>query len=181
MKKLSVSLVLLSLLAACSSTKPPAQVEDSGTKSDSQVNAPTTSNTGSNTGTTSRDTTTTTSLDPLDDPSSPLAKRSVYFGYDSSNVNSEDQATISAHARYLSSKSAQKVRLEGHADERGSNEYNLALGQRRAESIQKMFELNGVQSSQVEAVSYGEEKPKAIGHDESAWAQNRRADINYAR
>lgn len=86
---------------------------------------------------------------------------------------------VLSHARYLREHSSASIRLEGHADERGSREYNLALGQRRADSVQKVMTLSGTQESQIESISYGEETPRAIGHHETAWAENRRADIRY--
>jgi peptidoglycan-associated lipoprotein len=86
---------------------------------------------------------------------------------------------VLAHAKYLNEHPDRKVRVEGNADERGSNEYNLALGQRRAEGVKKLLELGGAKASQIETASYGEEKPKAIGHDETSWSQNRRSDIKY--
>lgn len=108
-----------------------------------------------------------------------LSSRSVYFPFDVDAVQAADMDTILAHGKNLSNNADLKVRVEGNADERGSSEYNLALGQRRANSTKKSLVLGGARSSQVEAVSYGEENPKASGHDESAWAQNRRADIEY--
>jgi peptidoglycan-associated lipoprotein len=86
---------------------------------------------------------------------------------------------VQAHAQYLSSHANRKVRLEGNCDERGSTEYNLGLGQRRADGVKKMLQVGGVKDSQIDAVSYGEEKPRATGHDETSWAQNRRTDLNY--
>lgn len=106
-----------------------------------------------------------------------LSNRSVYFPFDVDAVQQADMDTILAHGQHLSDNPNLKARIEGNADERGSSEYNLALGQRRANNTKKSLVLGGARSSQVEAVSYGEEKPKASGHDEAAWAQNRRADI----
>lgn len=118
-------------------------------------------------------------VDPLNDPNSVLAKRSVYYPFDVSAIQDADKPVVQAHAKYLSEHADRKVRLEGNADERGSNEYNLALGQRRADGVKKMLMLGGAKASQIETASYGEEKPKAVGHDEAAWAQNRRTDIKY--
>jgi peptidoglycan-associated lipoprotein len=109
-----------------------------------------------------------------------LAKRSVYFDYDSNAVKDEYRALVQAHSRYLTSKRDSRIRIEGNADERGSREYNLALGQRRAEAVKRVMTVLGVADGSIETVSYGEEKPKATGHDEAAWAENRRADIRYA-
>lgn len=117
--------------------------------------------------------------DPLNDPASPLAKRSVHFPFDVDAIQDDDKQVIQAHGEYLSAHSERKIRAEGNADERGSSEYNLALGQRRANNTKKALILSGAQTDQIEAISYGEEKPMAIGHDETSWAQNRRTDINY--
>jgi peptidoglycan-associated lipoprotein len=114
------------------------------------------------------------------DPNSPVSRqRSVYFGYDDADIKAEGRAVIEIQGRYLSSHPGVNVRVEGNTDERGSSEYNLALGQRRAESVAKALRLMGAKDSQMEAVSWGKEKPRAQGHDESAWAQNRRADVVY--
>lgn len=115
----------------------------------------------------------------LKDPNSPLSKRIILFDFDSSAIRDEYRALLEAHAEYLKSNPASKVILQGHADERGSREYNLALGQRRSESVFKAMSLLGVSEPQMEAVSLGEEKPIAEGHDEEAWQQNRRTEILY--
>ena len=118
-------------------------------------------------------------LDPLNDPSSPLSQRNVHFPFDVDTIQEADKATITAHGAYLASHPEIKIRLEGNTDERGSSEYNLALGQRRANNTKKALVLAGAKSEQIEAISYGEEKPMASGHDEASWSQNRRVDINY--
>lgn len=105
--------------------------------------------------------------------------RSVYYEYDQASLSADDRRLVEAHVQYLRQHADVKVRVEGNADERGSKEYNLALGQRRAETVTKVMGLLGVSDQRVEAVSYGEEKPKSSGHDEQAWAQNRRSDILY--
>ncbi|MDD5037155.1 MAG: peptidoglycan-associated lipoprotein Pal [Methylococcaceae bacterium] len=117
----------------------------------------------------------------LDDPSSPLSKRVIYFMYDSSEVQPEYLSVVNSHANYLASNSGRSVVLEGHADERGSPEYNIALGEQRAKAIAKMMKLQGVLESQIQVVSFGEEKPAVSGHDESSWQQNRRVEISYPR
>lgn len=117
----------------------------------------------------------------LDDPGSPLAQRLVYFELDSSEVRGEFRPTVSAHARYLSQNTGAAVTLEGHADERGSREYNLALGERRANAVRALLMAEGAAGAQIQTVSYGEEKPVAAGHDENAWSQNRRVEIVYTR
>lgn len=110
---------------------------------------------------------------------SELAKRSVYFDYDSYVVKDEFKAVVDVHAKYLGVNKGRKILIQGNADERGGREYNLALGQKRAEAVRKALSLLSVPETQVEAVSLGEEKPKATGHDETSWSENRRADIIY--
>lgn len=116
---------------------------------------------------------------PLDDPKSGLAKRSVYFDFDSALPHDADRPVVEAHAKYLASSRTAKVRVEGNCDERGGREYNVALGQRRAEAVLKSLQLMGASAGEIEATSYGKEKPVDAGHDETAWAKNRRADLNY--
>jgi len=167
MKKLVISVVLVNLLAACASEKPketaaapaPAPVPRAVAAAPAPAAA----------------------VDPLNDPASILAKRSVYYPFDVAAVQDADKPAVQAHAKYLSEHANRKVRLEGNCDERGSNEYNLGLGQRRADGVKKMLELGGAKAGQSESVSYGEEKPKASGHNETAWAQNRRTDLIYAK
>ena len=118
-------------------------------------------------------------VDPLNDPNSPLAKRSVYFDFDAYSVKDDYQPLLQAHAQYLKSHPERHVLIQGNTDERGTSEYNLALGQKRAEAVRRALSLLGVQDSQMEAVSLGKEKPLATGHDEASWAQNRRADLVY--
>lgn len=109
-----------------------------------------------------------------------LSRRSVFFPFDVDAVQAADMETILAHGKNLSEHTNLQARVEGNADERGSSEYNLALGQRRANNTKKALVLGGARSSQIETISYGEEKPRATEHDETAWAQNRRADIEYS-
>jgi len=114
------------------------------------------------------------------DPSSVLyQQRSVYFDFDQYSIKPEFQSMLLAHGKFLASSPATTVKIEGNADERGSREYNLALGQKRAEAVRKALTLQGVPEKQLEAISWGSEKPKAEGHDETAWSKNRRADIVY--
>jgi len=107
----------------------------------------------------------------------PDLKRSVYYEFDKYDVKPEYRALVESHARWLKANPKAKLVIEGNADERGSREYNVALGQRRAESVTKMMVLMGARADQIEAVSWGEEKPRASGHDDSAWSENRRADF----
>lgn len=113
------------------------------------------------------------------DPASPLSKRVLYFDYDSFQLRSDAQELAQKHGRYLAGHPQLRVLLQGHADERGSGEYNLALGQKRAETVRRTFKLMGVSDDQVEAVSYGKERPADQGHTEEAWAKNRRVEILY--
>ncbi len=117
-------------------------------------------------------------LDPKD-PQSPLAQRRLLFDYDSSAIRDEYRTLLEMHAKFLIKENSARLILQGHADERGSREYNLALGQRRAESVYNALNLLGVPDAQMEAVSLGEEKPVVEGHDDSAWSQNRRTEILY--
>jgi peptidoglycan-associated lipoprotein len=169
MKKLTLSVLLVSMLAACASDKPaevvsapvaPTDTAAAPVAETAQVAAP-------------------ASTDALDDANSILAKREAFFDFDKSAVKADDKPMVQAHGQYLASKADRKVVVEGNADERGSSEYNIALGNRRADSVKKMLVVSGAKASQVATVSFGEEKPRATGHNEAAWSQNRRADIVY--
>lgn len=105
--------------------------------------------------------------------------RTVYFDYDSFAIRPEFAATLEAHAKYLAANSNRRVALEGHTDERGGREYNLALGQKRGEAVRRALSLLGVKDAQMEAVSFGEEKPAVVGFDEAAFAKNRRVELTY--
>lgn len=118
---------------------------------------------------------------PLDDPDSLLSERVIYFEFDSSEIREEDRAIVEAHADYLANNSGAHVILEGHTDERGSREYNIGLGERRSQSVQEMLFALGIANSQVEVVSYGEERPAVRGSDEEAWARNRRVEFVYTQ
>lgn len=115
----------------------------------------------------------------LENPASPLSKRVIYFDFDSSVIKPEYMAILKAHGEYLATHPERQVTVEGHTDERGSREYNLALGERRAKAVARILELNGAAKEQVSTVSYGEEKPADPGHNEAAWSKNRRAMIVY--
>jgi len=122
----------------------------------------------------------TTGLAALKDPKSILSRRSVYFDYDSFVIKDEFKPLVEAHAKFLVANPKIKMLIQGNADDRGSREYNVALGQKRAEALRKMLSLLGAREDQLEAVSLGEEKPKNPGHDEAAWTENRRDDMLYA-
>jgi peptidoglycan-associated lipoprotein len=125
--------------------------------------------------------TVTLNADPSSDANNPLSKRSVFFDFDSFEIRSEFKPVIEAHAKYLLSNKGRRVVIAGNTDERGSREYNLALGQKRSEAVRRALAALGVPETQLEAVSFGEEKPKATGTDEASWAENRRADLDYPK
>ena len=182
MKRLFLALAASAILAACSSTPTKEQegaaVEDrSGASASSQQQKPPTQSTGP----TSKPLEgSSMSGNPLKDPSNILSKRSIYFELDSNVVKDEFKPVVSAHARYLQQNRGAKMTVQGNADERGSREYNIALGQRRADAVKQAMQLLGAQADQIETVSFGEEKPKSTGHDEASWYENRRADIVYS-
>jgi len=180
MKKLIWSLAVLAVFAGCSSqeVQKPADVTE-GKATPPVVTQPKTDAPPVTTGVRPPQ----VSGDPLDplNPQSMLNKqRSVYFDYDSVVIKDEYKPLVTAHSRYLVAHRAQKITIEGNTDERGSREYNIALGQRRADSVKQMMLLLGVQEGQIETVSFGEEKPHNPGHDEAAFSENRRGDIRYA-
>jgi peptidoglycan-associated lipoprotein len=116
---------------------------------------------------------------PLDNPNSLLSTRTIYFDFDQSTIRSEFIDVLRAHAAYLNTNRSIGVMVEGHADERGSREYNIALGERRANTIKRFLEAEGVSPSQINTISYGEERAVAFGHDEASWAENRRGVLAY--
>jgi peptidoglycan-associated lipoprotein len=166
MKKLLASIVLVNLLVACASEKP-AEPEAAAPAPVVEEPAPAPAPEPM------------VEVDPLNDPTSILANRSSYFPFDVSAVQDADKPMLEAHGKYLSEHPDRMVRVEGNCDERGSKEYNLGLGERRANSVKKMLMLSGAKGSQIETVSYGEEKPRCTDHDEECWKQNRRGDIKY--
>jgi peptidoglycan-associated lipoprotein len=102
-----------------------------------------------------------------------------YFGFDQTTIKADSKNALIAHSQYLAANSSARVVLEGHADERGTVEYNIALGERRALSVSRFLQANGAAASQIETVSFGEERPQVMGHDSEAWSQNRRVEIKY--
>lgn len=163
-KQLLVGAAAATLLAACSSTKPPVTTGSDASAGSAMVQADTSS-------------ATQTRVDPLNNPNSVLAQRSVYFDFNSSVIKDEYRPLISAHANYLMQHADRSVVVQGNTDPRGGREYNLALGQRRAESVVKAMEVLGVPVRQLQAVSFGMEK--ATGNAEGAYAKDRRDDIVY--
>lgn len=179
--KLMSALAMALVLVACKSTPmTKSTVEDKSVGQNTTTTA-----TGANDGSTVKE----VSLDdganandannPLKDPNNILSKRAVYFAFDSDAVNAEFRPLIDAHAKYLLAHKDAKVILQGNTDERGTREYNLALGQRRSVSVKKSLNALGVQDGQIETVSYGEEKGEGCA-DETCFAKNRRVDIVYA-
>ena len=172
MKRLIIPTLLALLVAGCSST--PDTAEQTGAPVDSR---------GANDGkiaTVTAGNMDSRKLPPeLTDPKSILSKRNIYFDYDRYDVKAEYKDLVTAHAKFLANNRQFTVLVQGNTDERGSREYNLALGQKRADSIKKMLVMMGAREDQVEAVSLGEEKPRAEGANEAAWAENRRGDILY--
>ena len=120
-----------------------------------------------------------TATEMLAEPEGDLASRTIYFEYDSAKLTSESIAILETHGNFIAGNGEVRVRLEGHADERGSREYNIALGDRRAQSVRRVLLFQGASTDQVETVSYGEENPAVSGHDEDAWSKNRRVELIY--
>ncbi|QPK63755.1 peptidoglycan-associated lipoprotein Pal [Methylomonas sp. LL1] len=176
------------LISGCSSTEEEGSLTDAaqgtdastsgysdGSMSGSQIGSGNGYNTGSGYGSGSG-----ANLGPeFSDPNNPLSKQTIYFELDSSQVKQEFVPVVAAHAQYLASHPNQHVILSGHADERGSSEYNIALGEQRAKSVERMMRSQGVTAGQLEIVSYGEEKPAVSGGGESAWQMNRRVEVGY--
>ena len=187
MKQSVLSLVVVAMLAGCSTTATqPAPVVDKAVQTDADRAAAAraaaekaAANKAAAEAAALEQARLTSQVNPLTDPNNSLSKRSVYFDFDKYDVKAEYTSLVEAHAAYLTSHKDAKVTLQGNTDDRGSREYNLALGQRRADAVRKAFNLLNVPETQIEAVSFGEEKPKATGDDEAAWTQNRRADIVY--
>ncbi len=174
MKKIVFSMLLVSLLAACSSTdvkeQPMAPVES---------RAPVASTDSAQTQGADSQGVSGAQLNPLKDPANILSKRSVYYDLDKYDVKDEFKPMVEAHAKYLSSTPSANVVVIGNCDERGSREYNIALGHKRAEGVRKIMSVLGVGEKQIETVSFGKEKPRATCHDESCWKENRRSDLVY--
>jgi peptidoglycan-associated lipoprotein len=171
-KRIFLALAIAAVMVGCSSVKlDEAPVEDrTGSSVGSQPGA---GGTQSNVVPVSADSASGSAAGPVN------VARIIYFDYDSYAIKPEFQQLLDSHARFLKANSGRKVAIEGHTDERGGREYNLALGQRRSEAVRRALALLGVADNQMEAVSFGKEKPVAMGSDEASWAQNRRAEIVY--
>ena len=179
MKQIALCLVVAAMAAGCASKDPKDTAVTDMSKGGTTGTTASTGQTGQTTGQGTQRPPTGTEDDLRTNPK--LAKRSVYFDYDSNAVKDEYRGLVQDHSRYMTTaKKDSRIRIEGNADERGSREYNLALGQRRAEAVKRVMTVLGVADGRIETISFGEEKPKANGHDEASWAENRRADIRYA-
>lgn len=171
-KKLLLAVLAAAVMAGCSS----------GVKlDDSAAGAPVESRGSDTFGVDSRSVAPVTvdGRDPLNDPASPLANRSIYFDFDSFAIREEFRSVVDAHANYLNTRRERRVLIQGNTDDRGSREYNLALGQKRAEAVRRALATLGVSDNQMEAVSLGEERPRSTEASEAGWAENRRADLVY--
>jgi peptidoglycan-associated lipoprotein len=177
-KNLMIILIFTAFLFACESTPEKADdavaVEDQGTSLNDTPDAD-----DSEAQAYGADDDDRSSMSSLDDPQSLLSVRIIYFEYDSSDVKPEDRTTVEAHASYLVANPDTIITLEGHADERGSREYNLALGENRSQTVKRQMTLLGASPSQIRTVSYGEERPAIDEHDDYSWSQNRRVEIIY--
>jgi peptidoglycan-associated lipoprotein len=175
MRKLLFVVMLAAVLgtAACASKKPKAGPASPSTEVNNGADSSGAGGDAANAGSVGSD----------DETAGPqaglLAKRVVYFDFDSSEIKGEGTDIVSAHAKFLASHASQRIRLEGNTDDRGSREYNIGLGERRAQSVRRALLLQGATEAQVSTVSYGAERPAVVGNDEGAWAKNRRVEIVY--
>ncbi len=178
-KSLVMSVILVSLLAACSAKpvkeEPKAAVEDKSSVVQAAPAAATTTDASAAPAVQS-----SSVANPLTDPNNILSKRNVFFDYDKDEVKAEYRPLVEAHAKYLVANPNAHVAVQGNTDDRGSREYNLALGQRRAVAVKKVLNVYGANDKQIETVSYGKEKPRCVEANETCWAQNRRADLVYS-
>jgi peptidoglycan-associated lipoprotein len=182
MRKLFVGILAVLMLASCSSTptQDTAPVEERAPDATAPGSGGASTAGTATSGISGTPSSGATGLSPLKDPKSILSQRSIYFDYDSYLVKPEHRALVEAHAKYLQANRNARMIIQGNTDERGTREYNIALGQKRADAIKKLLLLLGATESQVETVSFGKEKPRNPGSGESAWAENRRGDIVYA-
>lgn len=183
MKKLMTSLFVSSLLVACA----PQSVKEDGAGSMAGAGGDTATGveTGGLSGAGIEGGSLLSGLDvsyeksAINDSNNVLIEKVIYFAYDSDQIGEEYQTLIAHHGKYLAANADMQVRLEGHADERGSREYNVALANRRAQSVRRLVLFQGAAAEQVDVISYGEEKPVALGHDEESWRLNRRVELVY--
>ena len=190
LKKLNLLLLTAVFVSACQSTGDQMPDDDGAPTIDDQTQMDGTMD-GSGSDATSLDGSDGGSLTPivydadltaqqmLDKVDSPLAARIIYFDFDSAKISDDSLSVLEDHGNFIAGNGNVSVRLEGHTDERGSREYNIALGDRRAQSVRRVLLFQGASSDQLETISYGEEKPTMMGHEESAWGKNRRVELVY--
>ncbi len=177
MRLFIVAAVVVFALAGCKSTdtQDAAPIDDKGTGASATTDGATTKGVGG-----SAVTGTAGAMAPHKDPANMLSqKRSIYFDYDQFVIKDEFKATVEAHAKYVQGNRTLRIILQGNTDERGTREYNIALGQKRSDAVKKLMMLLGASEVQIETVSFGKEKPRREGHDDASWAENRRVDIVY--
>lgn len=191
MKKIILGIVLLNLLVACSSNKPkekasePAPAPEAAAAPAAPAAAPAETGSADTASTSTAPVAAESASSVAPDATASAAEASVqengsaYFPFDVDAVQEADRAAVQAHGAYMGKNMSARARVEGNADERGSSEYNLGLGQRRANNVKKLLIMSGARTAQIETVSFGEEKPRCTEHNESCWSQNRRADIIY--
>ncbi|MFT4242816.1 MAG: peptidoglycan-associated lipoprotein Pal [Acidovorax sp.] len=177
-KRFTLALTVAALMAGCSSG---VKLDDVPVEDKNATSTMGGAGSGANSGNTAQSGVAGVNLgQSASDAAGPVGvSRIVYFDYDSYVIKPEFQSLIEAHSRFIKAAPGRKVMIEGHTDERGGREYNLALGQKRAEAVRRSLALLGVPDSQMEAVSFGKEKPAVQGNNESAYAQNRRAELSY--
>jgi peptidoglycan-associated lipoprotein len=171
-----IAIIASAAVAGCNSHKPRPQLQNT---SASQSGDQSSTSGAGNSNALGSDAASTTDGESAGPSGEQLKNRIIYFEFDSSDIKSEYNELISAHGRYLASNPSKHVRIEGNTDERGSREYNIGLGERRAQAVRRALMLQGATESQITTVSYGEERPAVTGHTDEAWARNRRANIAY--
>ena len=180
MRKWIIAALIFAAIAGCSSTEE-KPAEDAGATATAPATGGATTGGATTSGVTGSGVTGAQAggipSSALKDPRNILSKRNIYFDYDQFTVKDEYRPLVEAHAKYLQANRSARVILQGHTDERGTREYNIALGQKRADAVKNMMLLYGATEVQIETVSFGKEKPRREGHDEPSWAENRRVDV----
>ncbi len=184
---LSAGLLSLLLLAGCAQqpeavknqTEQDAAAQQAGQDANGQTGEGATPIAGSDAEASAMQQDTLSAEELLAQPDTPLAARTIYFDYDSAKVDEDSMVLLEAHGAFLAENGNVRVTLVGHTDERGSRDYNLALGDRRAQSVRRILLFQGASTDQIDTISYGEEQPAVLGHDEAAWSKNRRVELQY--